>query len=785
MGITDLWLLLAPATAKRVPFPLFLAHFLAQHRRPPRLAIDAYMFLFWSLLPSLEPLDGPAQRRILRNFMAKLWYLVQNNVSFVVVFDGRYKPGKLRHGHIPEMPEALSYDDALRHFATVPAAQYGERNGLVELLKAILLRNRLDWVQAPAEAEAECAWLLRLGVVDYVVSDDSDTLVFGATHVLRMFNRVKCVDDGVPVLSSTDYYVTPVTMLNVARVTGLTRDRLVFVAALRGGDYSSGAEGIGITRASELALCGTTVLLAAPRKKVQDFGKFPDFAGAFVAALVDADARSAVLLDPHYAMKDELDRAESLAAFTAHLNEFIDAHGGAIFGRATRLARVTIDDYYAMFRAVFRFCPGSVSFAELALVANDLAATVAGRVARANVTVGPGVIGYLSVSETGCQTYEPYYDPAPVIYAFPHERKYNLRPFVLKLLAQHRFWKHIQFARTKPMEDVQLAVLKFKRVALNEAVYLVKSSRNPPIVLADLKGYSSELKETSTHGAGLLVPEKMGAELGKDVENDADELLDDDERILTVVTPLEAVKYVSEQYVREQQPRSPHKSPQKKALTQKTTLDSIWPKLSPQKHAGPRRLDFLPPETLNTRVIVTIDLTQPEAPAEKFQVVDPVPIDGIFARESSQNTGTRPTTVERRKEPPTAHSTRSPSPNVFSALPTKNRARVLPRKHRQTLLPGQSVVTSFFQTTPRLRPSKTPSFNLTETENDCVFKNHRIVGLGPSVDSVNNSPETSPTKRTKPMDFSPETSPIKAKSESASEKDPFFEPNPFFGSPGK
>ena len=42
-----------------------------------------------------------------------------------------------------------------------------------------------EWVRAPGEAEAELGNLWRRGVIDAVVSDDVDALVFGAGFIIR------------------------------------------------------------------------------------------------------------------------------------------------------------------------------------------------------------------------------------------------------------------------------------------------------------------------------------------------------------------------------------------------------------------------------------------------------------------------------------------------------------------------------------------------------------------------------------------------------------------------
>ena len=43
----------------------------------------------------------------------------------------------------------------------------------------------MDCSQAPGEAEAELAWLNQVQIIDAVMTEDSDVLVFGATHIIR------------------------------------------------------------------------------------------------------------------------------------------------------------------------------------------------------------------------------------------------------------------------------------------------------------------------------------------------------------------------------------------------------------------------------------------------------------------------------------------------------------------------------------------------------------------------------------------------------------------------
>lgn len=774
MGIADLWPVLSTAAGARVPFPVFLSEFVEKNGRPPRMAIDAYMFMFWSQLPTLEVLDEQVQRRILRNFMAKLWYLVQNNVLFVVVFDGKFKPGKLRHGHIPELPESLSYDEALRYFRTIPSWKYEEGNGLVESLKKILQRNRIDWVQAPAEAEAECAWLQRLGIVDYVVSDDSDTLVFGATKVLRSFNRVKYYDEeNEPVLSSSDYYVTPLEMAEITKVTGLTRERLIFIAVLRGGDYSSGSEGIGITRAKELAMCGTTMLLDLPRKLMQDFGSFPDFATIFGNCFVNSDVWTQVLANPYHGIKDELDRSESLLSFTDHLNTFINLDAKNIFGRATKLKeQVKIDDYYAMLyfypfvnTTLFKFTPSSVSFGELTAVQSDLSVSAPGKFARDNGIFGPGVLGYLNFDDQMQHQFVTEMDLVAEKYSLPRERKYNLRPFALKLVKEPKFWKHIHFVRTKNLEGTKMAVLKFERVNLNEVVYLKKYNKKDFPEHYDLIDYPEGLEQSTTEkledpksNDGEQNPIKISND--EDADTPEEEIEEDDEKMLEVVIPYKMLVYVSKEYATRHQLSPSRKSPKKKLPPQKTTLDSIWSRLPSPTKAAEQTL-AQPEEAksdeknLNVKLelvkqeIITIDLTQ---------IDDEEPGSSESSLALNKKGAPRENDRSRARSP-------SPSSAKQKAFP-KPRRKSPSRKLKGTLLPGQSKVTSFFQPTTRTKDPQTPLFVSSDEDLGGYEKLQRDLQQMPTLRrGVSFEEEESPSKkpRLNVINISPDASPLKDK----------------------
>ncbi|KEP53629.1 flap structure-specific endonuclease [Rhizoctonia solani 123E] len=106
-------------------------------------------------------------------------------------------------------------------------------------IQVLLRLFGVPFVNAPMEAEAQCAFLAQRGLVEGVITDDSDVFLFGAGRVYRnMFNQSKVVE----CFLSAD----------LERELGLDRETLISLAYLLGSDYTEGLSGVGPVVAMEI-----------------------------------------------------------------------------------------------------------------------------------------------------------------------------------------------------------------------------------------------------------------------------------------------------------------------------------------------------------------------------------------------------------------------------------------------------------------------------------------------------------------------------------------------------
>ncbi|KXT10200.1 hypothetical protein AC579_435 [Pseudocercospora musae] len=214
-------------------------HF-AAHKRPFRLAVDISIWLFQ--IQAGKGGSNPA----LRTFYYRLLRLLTLNIHPLFVFDGPNKPLFKRNKKVGGPGVRV---------ASVPEF----------LAKQLLKQFGFPWHVAPGEAEAECALLQREGIVDAVLSEDVDTLMFGSGTTLRNWTAESA--------TKAPTHVNVYRAAETKEKSGLDREGMILVALMSGGDYiTEGIPGCGPKVGCDAARAGFG-------KELVDLAKRRDMAG--------------------------------------------------------------------------------------------------------------------------------------------------------------------------------------------------------------------------------------------------------------------------------------------------------------------------------------------------------------------------------------------------------------------------------------------------------------------------------------------------------------------------
>lgn len=103
----------------------------------------------------------------------------------------------------------------------------------------------VPYIVAPMEAEAQCAFLNKYGLVDGIISDDSDVWLFGGSVVYKNFFDNKKI-------------VLEYKAENIKNLFQMDQKNLIQLGMLVGSDYTSGIQGIGPVTALEIIAAFST-----------------------------------------------------------------------------------------------------------------------------------------------------------------------------------------------------------------------------------------------------------------------------------------------------------------------------------------------------------------------------------------------------------------------------------------------------------------------------------------------------------------------------------------------
>lgn len=215
-------------------------------------AIDANLMIYKSLYAIRKSMG----KDIIRNEKAvthiytmffKLAGFKQHNINPIFVFDG--VPQKIKHKSLAKRKKqwklmnekfinAKTDEEKKRYFYGSKGVTQREYDDI----KKLILLFGFQYIDAPEEADAQCAILNKTKKVHGVISDDLDVLLFGGVNIIKDFTIAKATRKDMKLINIKE-------VLNGLKITF---DQFVELSILLGTDYLEPIEGIGTIGAYEL-----------------------------------------------------------------------------------------------------------------------------------------------------------------------------------------------------------------------------------------------------------------------------------------------------------------------------------------------------------------------------------------------------------------------------------------------------------------------------------------------------------------------------------------------------
>ena len=229
------------------------------HLKYKVVAIDAYNALYQFLTAIRQPDGTPLMdsKGRITSHLSGLFYrtinLVENGIKVVYVFDG--KPPEMKYIEIERRKKVKSeavkkYEEAVKRGDMEAARRYAQMaakltDEMVADAKKLLDAMGIPWVQAPAEGEAQAAFMARRGDAWAAASQDYDSLLFGSPRLVR-----NLAITGRRKLPRKDVYVEVkpelIELDKLLKLLGITREQLIALGILVGTDYNpEGVKGVG------------------------------------------------------------------------------------------------------------------------------------------------------------------------------------------------------------------------------------------------------------------------------------------------------------------------------------------------------------------------------------------------------------------------------------------------------------------------------------------------------------------------------------------------------------
>lgn len=217
------------------------------------LAVDAFNVLF-QFLTTIRQADGTplmdSKGRItshLNGLFNRTTSFMEKGLKLVFVFDG--EPPKLKESEQTKRKElkkeaVKKFEEAKERGDTHEMRKYSSRmhnlnDDMIEEAKELLRALGLPVIEAPSEGEAQAAHLVKKGEAFAVVSQDADSLLFGAEKVVKNLS-IAGKRKKVNRLSYDTVKPELISLSDTLNTLGIAHEQLIVLGILVGTDYNNG-----------------------------------------------------------------------------------------------------------------------------------------------------------------------------------------------------------------------------------------------------------------------------------------------------------------------------------------------------------------------------------------------------------------------------------------------------------------------------------------------------------------------------------------------------------------
>ena len=217
-----------------------------------KVAVDASLIIYQQLLSSPKSFFYNKQGKI-TNHITGLFYKIMNfitlDIELLFVFDGKPPDNKQaciqgRKDKSMEAKEKINETTSKEDKYKLERASLRVTREMINDVKTLLNLMGISYIHPEVgEGEAYASELCRMGVVDYVLTEDMDSLVYGCPKLIR-----NCVDKTMKrkgVISIFDYD-------SIILKLGFNHDKFIEFCILCGCDYCSQVPKIGNITALKL-----------------------------------------------------------------------------------------------------------------------------------------------------------------------------------------------------------------------------------------------------------------------------------------------------------------------------------------------------------------------------------------------------------------------------------------------------------------------------------------------------------------------------------------------------